>query len=265
MIDALSLIDINSSWQDSNNELCKIKNIVSNYSELSGKPFYFNVSTNNTYSDIVHATDDWFFYVSLITSIIASAVLSFFLIRYYTSKSRKYVNWFLYVPLYLLYTFLFSSVSLITLDTSIALTSPGVVPDSALVICWNIIYYSIQLFSWIILPIFQVYSYTGEFTVYGKVIHSFIENLVFYIILGVVAGVAISVFVIYLAITDVKLINFSYLVNVGIALSNFFGLTLFSVFIGYALVKVPRTVWRKTNIERTVKWNCIEAPGKRGT
>ncbi|KAG2385452.1 hypothetical protein C9374_003267 [Naegleria lovaniensis] len=230
---------------------------------ISGIPFVFNTSLNATYSERVHATDEWFFYISLAVSIVAAAVLAFLVIWFYTFQSRKYVSFFLYIPLYLNYTLLFTAVSLITLDVSIALSSPGVLPDESLVYCWNIIYWSLQILSWIILPILQSYAYTGEFSFIGKILRAILSNIVTYLIMGLVAGACIVVFVIYLAIRDVSLLTFSFLVSVAVSLSNFAGLVLLSLFLGYGIVKAPRTLWRKTNIERTIKWNCIEAPEKR--
>ncbi|KAF0972649.1 hypothetical protein FDP41_008898 [Naegleria fowleri] len=229
---------------------------------ISGIPFTFNMTLNATYSERVHATDEWFFYISLVITILAAAVLAF-LVIWYTYQSRKYVSFFLYIPLYLNYTLLFISVSLITLDVSIALASPGVLPDEALVWCWNIIYWTLQILSWIILPILQSYAYTGEFSLIGKLIRAILSNIVTYLIMGLVAGVCIAVFVIYLAIRDVSLLTFSFLVSVAVSLSNFAGLVLLSLFLGYGIVKAPRTLWKKANIERTIKWNCIEAPEKR--
>ncbi|EFC49803.1 predicted protein [Naegleria gruberi] len=226
-------------------------------------PFFFNTTANSTLDTKVGATDAWFFYISLVISIIVAAVLAYALLRYYTSQNKKFVSWFLYVPLFLNYTFLFSSVSLITLDVSLALTSSGVLPDTALEICWYIIYFSLQILSWIVLPILQNYAYTGEFTFYGKFIRSVLSHIITYSILGIIAGVVIVIFVIFLVIADKTLLSFSFLINVGVALSNLFGLILFSIFLGYGIVKMPRTLWRKSNVERIIKWNCIESTGKR--
>ncbi|KAL9646875.1 hypothetical protein ABK040_013735 [Willaertia magna] len=208
---------------------------------------------------------DWFFYFSLAISFVVASLISFGVVRYYTSQNKMF-KWPIYVPLFITFTLLFTSVSLLTLDISSTLVSgDSSKADKSLVVFWYIIYFSLQILSWLVLPLFGSYPYTGEFTVIRKILMAIVENLVFYIILGVVAGVGVGILLIYIAIYNAifpdsaVVISFNMLVSFAVCLSNIAGLILFTIFIGYGLVVIPRRFWHRSNIERTIKWNCYKA------
>lgn len=52
---------------------------------------------------------------------------------------------------------------------------------------WNILYWGIFFFSWILLPFFMYYETAGEFDVMGKIKRSLIDNLLYYLYFGLAA------------------------------------------------------------------------------
>lgn len=65
-------------------------------------------------------------------------------------------------------------------------------------ILWNLLYWIIYILSWIIIPIFQEYEASGDFTFIGKLKRSLKRNAIFYSIF-LVAG---SLFITYLFISQ---------------------------------------------------------------
>ena len=89
--------------------------------------------------------------------------------------------------------------------------------------------------TWLLLPIFQSYSMSGEFTTMRKIKSSFIENIKYYCFFGVL----FIIFLIYYASREH--VTFEGLKVFCTSASNTFGLFLLTLLMGYGLVEIPRT------------------------
>lgn len=65
-------------------------------------------------------------------------------------------------------------------------------------ILWNILYWTVYVLSWLVIPIFQEYEASGDLTFIGKLKRSLKRNLIFYLIIFLVG----SIFVGYLLIRE---------------------------------------------------------------
>ncbi|KAH9416422.1 LMBR1 domain-containing protein 2 [Dermatophagoides pteronyssinus] len=125
------------------------------------------------------------------------------------------------------------------------------VPKNVLQNLWKFIYWSSQLLTWIILPIFQSYSMSGEFTVWKKIESSLKENLKYYCLFGFL----FLIFLFYYA-TKQRLTMES-LKIFCISASNTFGLFLLLILLSYGLVDIPRHFLKNYQCNHQYKLNYL--------
>lgn len=113
-------------------------------------------------------------------------------------------------------------------------TSWSYIPSNVLLTLWQFIYWSSQVLTWLLLPIFQSYSMSGEFTPFRKIKSSFIENVKYYCFFGLLS----IIFLIYYV--SKEHFTFEGLKVFCISASNTFGLFLLTILMGYGLVEIPR-------------------------
>lgn len=106
---------------------------------------------------------------------------------------------------------------------------------SSLISLWALVYWSIQLLTWIILPLMQSYSMSGEFTSLGKLRSAFIENAIYY------GSFAIIFFFVLIYVAIKSHLGWSQLRVICTTASNSWGLFLLVVLMGYGLVELPRS------------------------
>src|SRR5699024_6760644 len=104
---------------------------------------------------------------------------------------------------------------------------------------------------WILLPIFQSYSMSGEFTTLRKIKSSLIENLKYYCFFGLL----FLLFLVYF--TSIQSLSFEGLKVFCITLSNTFGLFLLVILLGYGLVEIPRNCFLNYNCNYQHKLNHL--------
>jgi len=133
---------------------------------------------------------------AIATSFAICALVTTYTLYYYTRKDRHSFTCAIYVFLWLTYFVNFCSLALITVDISMgkfvssasstsststpATTSPAgreVTIPMYMTVMWKVIYWSIQVLSWIAIPICQSYVLRGEFTVVQKLWASIVENV----------------------------------------------------------------------------------------
>eukprot|EP00761_Pharyngomonas_kirbyi_P013224 gb/GECH01013251.1/.p1 GENE.gb/GECH01013251.1/~~gb/GECH01013251.1/.p1 ORF type:complete len:610 (+),score=113.56 gb/GECH01013251.1/:1-1830(+) len=189
-----------------------------------------------------------------IVSITVYLVLSAFItagVLYYFTKKRKATP-FVYTVLFFSYWINFASVALLSLDLSMAMYeekhSGEYDPKTYLKVIWQIVYWSIQVFAWVIIPFAQSYAVTGEFTILRKIRGSLLENAIIYIIYGVVGAIGLAVLLIVFS----GKIKIKALPTIVTSASNTFGLSVLLFFLGYGLVELPRIMWNKANRERSL-------------
>ena len=95
----------------------------------------------------------------------------------------------------------------------------------------------------------QCYEKSGEFTKIGKIKSSIKANLIYYAIL-----LGVLVFIIFYIIFSFGFKSFLTLFN---ALKNFsllYGILIFFFLLSYSLVKMPKTLYEKTNLRKQIKY-----------
>uniref|UniRef100_A0A914RVM6 Uncharacterized protein n=1 Tax=Parascaris equorum TaxID=6256 RepID=A0A914RVM6_PAREQ len=90
----------------------------------------------------------------------------------------------------------------------------------------ELMYWTAQLLTWIVLPLMQSYSNAGDFTVVGKLRSAAYNNVIYY-------GAYLIIFVCLMEHVKVMIIS----------ASNTWGLFMSVVLLGYGLVEVPRQLW----------------------
>eukprot|EP00730_Choanoeca_flexa_P002865 TRINITY_DN11211_c0_g1_i6.p1 TRINITY_DN11211_c0_g1~~TRINITY_DN11211_c0_g1_i6.p1 ORF type:complete len:721 (+),score=166.73 TRINITY_DN11211_c0_g1_i6:90-2252(+) len=120
--------------------------------------------------------------------------------------------------------------------------SPRLLP-----VFWRFVYWSSQALAWLVLPILQSYLLAGDFTPWQKFKTSVRSNAVAYISLGIITAVLL----VYIAIK--KHLTASGLEQIVIAAANTWGLLLVVLMLGYGVVDIPRTLWRRASVERTLR------------
>lgn len=108
------------------------------------------------------------------------------------------------------------------------------VSDLVLTKLWRFVYWTSQFLTWLLLPIMQSYSMTGDFTTLDRLKSAVRANLIYYSSLGAI----FSVLFIYVIIKSG--LDFANLKVIAISSSNTWGLFLLVVLLGYGLVELPR-------------------------
>ncbi|KAG0213831.1 hypothetical protein BGX28_003505 [Mortierella sp. GBA30] len=99
--------------------------------------------------------------------------------------------------------------------------------------------------AWVMIPLLQAYTQSGEFTVMKRFRSAVRYNIIYQLIVGSIALLGL-VYVIYAQGT-------SNLRAYIMALSNSWGLVLVVIFMGYGMVDVPRRLWHKGDNARELR------------
>ena len=112
---------------------------------------------------------------------------------------------------------------------------------------YSITYWTLFIFSWIILPLMQSYESSGEFTKFEKLKSSLRRNLIYYSIL-----LAISIFILIFSI-----INYGVDKTLVLAknCSLIFGIVFFFFLLSYSLIKYPKTLYQKLQYINQIKYH----------
>ena len=100
-----------------------------------------------------------------------------------------------------------------------------------LIILWNVIYWGTTILCWTFIPYLQSYCWAGEFHVVERMKSALRENIIFYLVVGLVCGVFLIMFLIW---ND----NGDWL-GIAIAASNGWGLMILIAMLGFGLISVP--------------------------
>lgn len=111
---------------------------------------------------------------------------------------------------------------------------------------WRIIYWSSQFLTWLILPMMQSYLKAGDFTVQGKLKSALIDNAIYYGSYLMICGVLL----IYIALKPGVYLE---LKAIASSASNTWGLFLIVLFLGYALVEIPRSLYNNSKTGFTLQ------------
>eukprot|EP00808_Paulinella_micropora_P008354 g33542.t1 len=168
----------------------------------------------------------------LITGVIVLAI-SLRLIKIYARRSVEsfvklttVVSWFL----------AFSVVTLLPYDL---LTPTSSSPEIQTL--WGIIYWFSYVMTWLGIPLMQAYIEAGDFTFLGRCWSALVENVIYYLVVGVI----FIGFLIYISFTEG--LSGGETLHFAVTLGNIWGITVSVLLLGYGLVELPRSLWRKTN------------------
>lgn len=160
-------------------------------------------------------------------------------------------------PLYVyLFVFIGWSLPLLTIALvpyDVYITLSGTDGGELLYYVWEILYWIIFSFCWVILPLLKNFMTAGEFTFLTKALRALIVRLNYLIFLCVL----LIAFVIYLAVIaelDKKSIQ-AFLIAMG----NVWGLLLIIILMGYGVVAIPRLWWYKGNYEKSLNYLRLKA------
>ena len=103
------------------------------------------------------------------------------------------------------------------------------------------LYWSVYILTWTIIPILQEWEDAGDFESKDRLKRSLRSNGMFYLIMIVGAVVFLIILVLLNAGGEMGLITFLK------CLATIWGMLLLMVLMGYALVEVPKTMWRNAN------------------
>ncbi|GMH32963.1 hypothetical protein BSKO_00797 [Bryopsis sp. KO-2023] len=145
----------------------------------------------------------------------------------------------------------FSIIALVPVDVWATIGKKNAEPISVM---WKISYWSTQVLTWLVIPLFQGYVEAGDFTFLGRVRSSIKDNLLFYFVMGGLGGIGLLIVIVTGHLRMGTLPGFC------IALANTFGLLVVVLLLGYGLVAVPKYVWQRSNPEIRLKW-CLHRVG----
>ncbi|KFM23620.1 LMBR1 domain-containing protein 2-like protein [Auxenochlorella protothecoides] len=122
-------------------------------------------------------------------------------------------------------------------------------PVPALDMLWTISYWSTQVLTWALIPIMQNYVVSGAFSVLKRLGDALHRLWLFYLViitLCIIGGIV--------ALLTHRL-QLSTVPALVVTLSNAYGLFVIIALLGYGLVEVPRTLWRRSFPESRLKWH----------
>ncbi|KAK3818784.1 MAG: LMBR1-like membrane protein-domain-containing protein [Benniella sp.] len=189
----------------------------------------------------------------------ALVVLVAGLLGYYGNRAEH--AWYVSLIAFISWFFPFFVIVLVPLDLASTLsqqckgeecTEPLLfVSSEFLVAAWRMIYWSSFVLTWAMIPLLQVYTQSGEFTVMKRLRHAIRYNIIYQLIIGAVALLGLVYVWYYQGTSNLR----AYIM----ALSNSWGLILVIVFMGYGMVDVPRRLWHKGDNARELRRLAFQA------
>lgn len=174
----------------------------------------------------------------IFTSVSAAvtAVFATYLLKTHASREVNKSCLFL---VWLSWFFTFSYVYLLPVDLNMD-------ANKAMLGAWRAMYWTNFVVMWFVFPFLYCYYAAGEFTVLEKCKSSLRVNLRFYLVCLVVVAIFV---IISLSVMDSG--TWGSLTGFLKCLSNFYGLAVAIMLLGYGLVAMPRSCWRHANRQYT--------------
>ncbi|CAJ1990839.1 LMBR1-like membrane protein [Leishmania donovani] len=143
----------------------------------------------------------------------------------------------------------------VDIDASLAAQSDASQKQDWMRPIWITIFAVTYFCAWVSLPLAQMYTEVGEFTVKGRLLHSIKLNLILYAVIIVIVLAALGYFVV---ITN-SYRSVAKVMKVVISLANAWGLLILTLFMPAGLVGVPRMLWRYADAKRLLRRQLYEA------
>lgn len=103
-------------------------------------------------------------------------------------------------------------------------------------------------------PLMQVYCASGSFTKFGRLKDAIMENIYFYLSVGV-PGAIFLLYAIFGAGVPTSL-----LIDLAIPAMNSYGLILLVLLMSYGLVELPRGLWFESSVDWKLRYLEFKAP-----
>ncbi|KAF9161923.1 hypothetical protein DFQ26_004019 [Actinomortierella ambigua] len=198
---------------------------------------------------------------TLLVAFVVASLLNYF-------GNRRQHAWYVSLVAFVSWFFPFSIVGLVPLDLSSTLYRSCNPQDACkepftyvsqefLVAAWRTMYWSSFALTWVLIPILQAYTQSGQFTVMKRLRNAVRDNLIYQMVIGFVALLGLLYVIYTIGTKDLR----AYLM----ALSNSWGLILVVVFMGHGMVDVPRRLWHKGNNERELRRISFKASAVKDT
>lgn len=126
-------------------------------------------------------------------------------------------------------------------------------PEDVMVVQWKILWWGTMIFSWLLFPILQSYFLAGDFSVWERIVRSIKENIILYLVLGVLGIIGVIIIYATAQLTQSAFAQFM------LGLANAYGLILTICLMGYGLVDIPRYLFRKSNRIATLRYYSVMA------
>ncbi|OMJ72452.1 hypothetical protein SteCoe_29108 [Stentor coeruleus] len=168
-------------------------------------------------------------------------LFTIWIIQHYASKSTSI---FVYIFVFLGYFLAFVLVVLLPYDIYLSIEDnlPNIKDlRFVLSIIWRVIYWTVFVLCWVILPIIQEYEMAGDFIWSSRLKSALFRHLRGFLITGVI-GIACLGYLFYKG--KLTIINTPVFL---VVLSNCWGLLLIIVLLGYGIIEIPRQFWKAGN------------------
>lgn len=187
---------------------------------------------------------NWF----AILLVVASFGIIVQMLRVFPAKNTPiYVYAFVFIGWFLP----FVTIALVPYDVYVTLSGDG--PKEFIYVAWDVLYWIIQSFCWLILPLLKRFMTAGEFTFLYKVRRALLNQLRYFMFLIAF----LMIFIVYLAI--VGDLNKSSLQTFLTALGSLWGMLLIIILMGYGVVAIPRLWWYKGDLEKSLNYLRLKA------
>jgi hypothetical protein len=191
-----------------------------------------------------------------ITALVCIFLLTIGLLLHYPAKGTK---WYVYFWVFISWFLAFWIIVLIPFDVYLVVPSQTLTPTAtesdkdSLRLCWRVVYWTVFVLCWLVLPILQEYEMAGEYTRLRKLKRA-IRRLLWMFFLMATAGL---IFIIYLGfIGELVIARLPYVL---VAFSNCWGLFQTILLLGYGLVAVPKYLWFESNFEHYLHYLAYKA------
>ena len=120
-------------------------------------------------------------------------------------------------------------------------------------VIWYILYWTLQLLSWLILPLFQSFVSIHYFSIWKRMLWSFIQTGMVFLTLIFLC----IVIMIFLIVKEGW--NFSNIISVAVTASNLWVLFFMILLVGYGLVELPRFLLKRSRYRSYLRYLYFQA------
>jgi len=173
------------------------------------------------------------------------------LIRYAAKSISPYIILINFISWFLCFVI----IVLVPLDVYFSIQAPEnqETPETeVLLIVWKVIYWTMYIFSWVVLPFLWSYVEVGEFSFKEKMKGAFKAFLISYGVYLGAGAILLAALIYYKMLGEMSLLDFL------TTFSNCFGIFLIILCLGNGLVYIPKRYFQKTNKQINLKYYLFQ-------